>query len=76
LGELQRRGVRVSILKIGSRGDNLCFWGNLRFHADLRRELGEGLGDLVILGDLRRWAHVGEEEGGRFVFLEECFVLV
>jgi hypothetical protein len=68
LGELQRRGAYVSVLKIGSRGACFCFWGNLGIYADLRRELGWGNWDLGNFGELRRWAHVEEEEGGPIVF--------
>jgi hypothetical protein len=35
---VQRRGVRVSPLKIGSRDGVLCFGGILENHADLRRD--------------------------------------
>jgi hypothetical protein len=37
-GQVQRRGARVNIPEIGSRDGEFGFWGNLCFHADLRRE--------------------------------------
>jgi hypothetical protein len=39
LGRVQRRGVHVNTLKIGSRGEENLFGGILDFYADLRREL-------------------------------------
>jgi hypothetical protein len=42
LGEFQRRGVHVSIPKIGSRDGLKCFGGILGFCAELRREWGWG----------------------------------
>jgi hypothetical protein len=38
LGAGQRRGAHVSVLKIGSRVEHLCFGGIWGCHADLRRE--------------------------------------
>jgi hypothetical protein len=56
----------VSTLEIGSRGDIFCFWGNLRFYAELRREFGWGNFDLVFLEDLFVGPRRGWEEGGPF----------
>jgi hypothetical protein len=75
-GAGQRRGAHVSIPKIGSRGELLCFGGILGFHADLRRELIwrnfklELFG--VLLSDPRRCV----EEGGPLCALEEFIVLL
>jgi hypothetical protein len=69
LGELQRRGVHVSTLEIGSRGDKKCFGGIYGFYADLRREVDWR--DLkwdffcVLVGGPRELT----EEGGPLVFL-------
>jgi hypothetical protein len=38
-GTVQRRGVHVKTPEIGSRDAQKCFWGNLGFYAELRREL-------------------------------------
>jgi hypothetical protein len=64
LGKRQRRGAHVNVLKIGSRVGVCCTWGNLRFHAVLRRELGEEFGDVSVLvgfGGISTWLC---EEGG------------
>jgi hypothetical protein len=69
-GNLSRRGVHVNTPEIGSRGDVLCFWGNIGFYADLRRGLEWALLDFGgLLGDPRG----GGEEGGHYVSL---FVLL
>jgi hypothetical protein len=64
LEELQRRGVHVSIPKIGSRGEESCFGGIQRFYAELRREYCWGNLNwsffLVLPGGPRR----DTEEGG------------
>jgi hypothetical protein len=38
-GSLQRRGVDVKPLEIGSREGQKCSWRNLGIHAELRRGL-------------------------------------
>jgi hypothetical protein len=61
-GKLQRRGVHVNIPEIGSRGGQKCFWGNLGFYAELRRELVVGFGDVSILvgfGGISTWLSGG-----------------
>jgi hypothetical protein len=67
--EIQRRGVHVSPLEIGSRAGELCFGGILRFYADLRREFVWGnLNSMFfeIMGVSPRGAG---EEGGQLVLL-------
>jgi hypothetical protein len=44
----------------------LCFWGNLRFYAELRRELGRGNFGLDFLEDLFVGPRRACEEGGPF----------
>jgi hypothetical protein len=61
---VQRRGGRVSPLKIGSRDGEMCFGGICWIYADLRREFIWGNLVLVffeIMGDDPRG---GWEEGG------------
>jgi hypothetical protein len=69
---VRRRGVHVSTLKLGSRGDVLCFGGILGCHADLRRELKGGNLILVVFGDLGVGPRKSTEEGGHFVFSFVC----
>jgi hypothetical protein len=44
-GRFQRRGTHVNPLKIGSRAAQKCFWGNVGFCAELRREYDLGFWD-------------------------------
>jgi hypothetical protein len=61
-GKVQRRGVHVKPPEIGSRDGVLCFWGNLRIHAELRRNLYMAIWDLRDFW--RIWAVVPREAGG------------
>jgi hypothetical protein len=63
-GRVQRRGVHVNILEIGSRGDAFCIGGIFGFHADLRRELDWGNWELVFFGVLVGTPREATEEGG------------
>jgi hypothetical protein len=65
----QRRGADVSVLKIGSRGELLCFGGILGFYADLRRELWWGNLDLMVFWFLGVCPRGSTEEGGQLVLL-------
>jgi hypothetical protein len=60
----QRRGTDVSVPKIGSRGEVLCFGGILGFYAVLRREYYRGNLNLgffgVLLGDPRGATEEGD----------------
>jgi hypothetical protein len=67
--EVQRRGVHVNTLKIGSRGDAFCFGGILGFYADLRRESFRGNFIWGFFGVLVVSLRGGIEEGGQLVFL-------
>jgi hypothetical protein len=72
-GKVRRRGGRVSIPEIGSRGDVFVFGGILGFCAELRRELGKEEFKIWCLGGVLR------REGGRggnLCVLSELFVLV
>jgi hypothetical protein len=74
-GTVQRRGVHVKTPEIGSRDAQKCFWGNLGFYAELRREcfgvwvVGQVL---KVLEGVAAW---GREEGGQLVFLL-CVIVV
>jgi hypothetical protein len=46
----------------------LCFWGNIGFRAELRRESDLGLGVLAVLKDLGGVQRGWVEEGGLLVF--------
>jgi hypothetical protein len=73
---VQRRGAHVSTLKNGSRGTQLCFWGNLEIYADLRRELGWrllGFGGFRCFG---RWLAWGVGGGGGYLCFPEGFELI
>jgi hypothetical protein len=67
-GKLQRRGTHVNTLKIGSRGELLCFWRNLGFYAVLRREYNWRIWFWSILRGLGDDPRGGNEEGGPLVF--------
>jgi hypothetical protein len=66
-GTVQRRGTDVSTLEIGSRGEVLCFWGNVGFCAVLRREWVGGFGKLEIFGILGGDPREAVEEGDTYV---------
>jgi hypothetical protein len=63
--ELQRRGAYVKPLEIGSRGTVFIHRRNLRFHADLRRELCWGVLFSVIFEVLPSGPRGPTEEGGQ-----------
>jgi hypothetical protein len=67
-GAGQRRGARVSPLKIGSRDGEIVFGGIYGFYAVLRRELRRGNWVLLFFGILAGDPRGLVEEGGRFVF--------
>jgi hypothetical protein len=71
----QRRGTHVSVPKIGSRGEVLCFGGILGSYADLRRELNRRNLDLLFFGVLvaspRRATEEGDHLCSLYVFLGE-----
>jgi hypothetical protein len=67
LEEIQRRGVHVSLLKIGSRAGDLCFGGILRFYAELRREWIWGNLIWVFFWVLPGGPRGSAEEGGPLV---------
>jgi hypothetical protein len=67
--EVQRRGVHVNTLKIGSRGDAFCIGGILGFYADLRRESDRGNFTFVVFGFLGVGPRRSFVEGGQLVFL-------
>jgi hypothetical protein len=69
-GELQRRGAHVKTLEIGSRGDVFCFWGNIGFYAELRRESGLGLAVFERFGRCSAWVVGG---GGALCVALLCF---
>jgi hypothetical protein len=68
----QRRGTHVSVPKIGSRGEVLCFGGILGSYADLRRELNRRNLDLLFFGVLVEDPRGYIEEGGQLVFPFVC----
>jgi hypothetical protein len=74
-GTVQRRGVHVKTPEIGSRDAQRCFWGNLGFYAELRRELIWGLGGWSSFEGFGGSRCVGEGGGGQLVFLL-CVIVV
>jgi hypothetical protein len=70
---VQRRGVRVSTLKIGSRDGVYCFGGIQRFYAELRREYYGGNLSLVFLRNLLVSPRGTSEEGGHYVCFMRAF---
>jgi hypothetical protein len=64
LGQVQRRGVDVNILKRGSRVGVYCFGGILKVYAVLRREFGWGNLSLDFFEDLGGKPRSTTEEGG------------
>jgi hypothetical protein len=68
----RRRGAHVNPLKIGSRDGQNCFWGNVRFCAELRRNWGwEMLGWLGMVGVLVG-CYVDLWGGGTIVVFPQC----
>jgi hypothetical protein len=65
---VQRRGVHVSPLKIGSRGAENVFGGILGIHAVLRREFEWGNLKMDFFGFWLRDPRGAGEEGGPLVF--------
>jgi hypothetical protein len=61
---VQRRGVHVNTLKIGSRVGELCFGGIYRFYAELRRETFGGNFKLDFFLVLLVGPREPTEEGG------------
>jgi hypothetical protein len=70
---VQRRGVHVSTLKIGSRDGVLCFGGIQRFYAELRREYYGGNLVWVFLRILLVSPRGATEEGGHYVCFMRAF---
>jgi hypothetical protein len=69
---VQRRGGRVSTLKIGSRDGFFCFGGILGFYADLRRDFIWGNFNLAFFGGLVEDPREFIEEGGQYVCQFMC----
>jgi hypothetical protein len=64
---VQRRGARVSSLKIGSRDGEIRFGGILRNHAVLRRESFRRNLKMNFFGVVGGTPREGWEEGGHLV---------
>jgi hypothetical protein len=67
-GWVQRRGARVNIPEIGSRGELFVFGGIMGIYAELRREYNWGNLNWGFFEGLFEVPRRGAEEGGTVVF--------